>query len=65
MDVSYEIANEGGFPLTESFPRSGTERTQKSSWAGMRVRHVNRKIFYPVVFRGKLSHVQLFLSFLY
>ena len=48
----------GGFPLTENFPRTGTERNRK---AHGHARGSREQENFP--FRGKLNQVQLFLSF--
>ena len=43
----------------------GQERKGTEKLMGMRMRHVNRKIFCSILFRGKLNRFQLFLSFPY
>ena len=41
----------------------GQERNGTEKLMGMRMGHVNRKIFRSALFRGKLNQVQPFLSF--
>ena len=41
----------------------GQERNGTEKLMGMRMGHVNRKIFCSALFRGKLNQVQPFLSF--
>ena len=59
--VGTQTAIKADFHLQKIF--RGQERNGTEKLMGMRVDHVNRKIFRSVLFRGKLNQVQLFLSF--
>ena len=63
MYASLTVSLKAHFHLQKIF--RGQERNGTEKLMGMRVGHVNRKIFRSVPFRTKLNQVQLFRSFPY